>query len=184
MISNTLLEKFDLTFAEYNELGFIEKLFLHLSEQLATIDAFAWIDLESGQLEIPLESYPIPFPCVLIDFPVAETQDEAYRNQQAICTIQIRIAIDLYEDLHMVEGNAAPDRAIAIKRLGLITKVHKCLQGYEEDFFTPLCRSSIQTEKRDDGIKVFSLFYGCAAKDDSAAVVVESKNTSTVFTKL
>ena len=179
MITQITLDKFELTADEYNELGFIEKLFLHLSEQLATVGEFSWIDLECGQLEIPTETYPITFPCALIDFPSAETQDETLGNQQALPSIQIRVGIDLYEDLHMAEGNAAPDRATAIKRISLITKVHKVLQGYEEDFFTPLSRTGIQTERRDDGIKVFALQYSCAAKDDSAAKEYEEKEDLT-----
>ncbi|MBS1641562.1 MAG: hypothetical protein JSR11_03705 [Bacteroidetes bacterium] len=162
----------------------IDKLFKSIANRLSNIEELRWIDLEVGQLEIPLESYPVQFPCALIDFPVIDAQQELERNQQLLTTIQIRIGIDLYEDLHMVDGNATPDREAALERLQILTKVHKCLQGYEEDYFTPLVRMNVQTERRDDGIKVFSILYGTVAKDDSAAVEVEGLNVDFSFRKL
>lgn len=164
------LQALGITLQEWTAFGPFEKMYLDLSELLSAVDELRWIDLEAGQLEMPLQSYPVQFPCALIDFPSTEYQDETHRNQQGIMTIQLRIGIDLYEDLHMIEGATASDRGTAIKRLHLITKIHAAVQGFETDYSTPLTRSSIQAERRDDGIKVFILVYGCAAKDDSAAV--------------
>lgn len=152
-------------------LGPVEKLFLDISDRLATVDDIEWIDLEAGQLEIPEETYPVQFPCVLIDFPSAEFENETQGNQQATLMVQVKLGIDLYEDLHMSDGNATPDRDTAVNRLGLITKIHKVLHGFEGDYFTPLVRMGFQTERRDDGIKVFTLLYGTGAKDDSACKV-------------
>jgi hypothetical protein len=163
-----------ITLEDYATFGPYEKLFLDVSQQLSTIDDLRWIDLEAGQLEIPEESYPVQFPCALIDFPQSDFLNEQHGNQQANMFIQVRIGIDLYEDLHMVDGNDAPDKGTAIKRLQLITKLHQCLHKFETEYSTPLMRTGITTERRDDGIKVFGCMYACCAKDDSAAVVVRT----------
>jgi hypothetical protein len=155
----------------------IDKLFKDIADKLnAGVPELAWIDIEYGQLEIPEDSYPVQFPCALIDFPQIETQDETKGNQQALCTIQIRIGIDLYEDFHIADGNPAIDRDTALARLQILNDVHKCLHGFEGDYFTPMMRIGIQTERRDDGLKVYSITYGCAAKDDTAAKVYEGRD--------
>ncbi|MDP1812354.1 MAG: hypothetical protein Q8K66_13210 [Sediminibacterium sp.] len=164
-----------ITAEEYAVFGVYEKMFLDISERLSELLDLRWIDIEAGQLEVPMESYPVQFPCALIDFPQSEFQDETHGNQQGLMFVQIRLGIDLYEDLHMVDGNDAPEKGVAIKRLQIITKVHKLLQGFETEYSTPMSRTGIQSERRDDGIKVFVLMYGCAAKDDSAAEVYAMK---------
>jgi hypothetical protein len=156
---------------EWAAMGPIERLYLDVSQLLGTLDEVRWIELECGQLEIPEESYPVQFPCVLIDFPEAQFENETHGNQQGLINVQLRLGIDLYEDLHMVDGRDAPDKGMAIKRLALITRLHKLLHGFETDYSTKLVRTTVSSERRDDGIKVFSLLYGCAAKDDTAADV-------------
>lgn len=168
------LNALGLTQEDWSTFGPFEKLYLDLSELLTNIEELRWIDLEAGQLEIPVENYPVQFPCALIDFPNTEFQDELQGNQQALMVVNLRIGVDLYEDLHMIDGESAVDRGTAVKRLQIITKVHALVHGFETDYSTPLRRSGMQTERRDDGIKVFSLAYMCAAKDDSAADVYTS----------
>ncbi|MGN7787406.1 hypothetical protein ACTJIJ_22930 [Niabella sp. 22666] len=162
-----------LTPEEIAQIGPIERLFYDISNRLASIDELAWIDLEAGQLEIPEESYPVQFPCALVDFVDADPEDELENNQQLKLMIQVRLGIDLYEDLHMAENLPAPDRAIAIKRLSIITKLRKCLHGWESDYFTPWKFTGVTPERRDDGIKVFALRFATVAKDDTAANVYD-----------
>jgi hypothetical protein len=69
----------------------------------------------------------------------------------------------------MIDGNRTSDTGMAVKRLNLMTAVHAALQLFETEYSTPLTRATITIERRDDGIKVFSLLYGCAAKDDTGA---------------
>lgn len=160
-----------LTLEDWESFGPLEKLFLDIGDLLGEIQELRWIDIEAGQLEMPTESYPVQFPCALIDFPDSQFQDETHLNQQGLIQVAIRLGIDLYEDLHMIDGNDASDKGTAVKRLNLSTRVHQKLQGFETDYSSPLVRRGIQSERRDDGIKVFQLFYECAAKDDSAAKI-------------
>ncbi|HMO63316.1 MAG TPA: hypothetical protein PKC39_14620 [Ferruginibacter sp.] len=164
------LTELDITEEQWALMGPVEKLYLDVTQRLKdSLPELAWIELECGQLEIPEDTYPVQFPCALIDFPSIETQDETLGNQQAIIMLQLRIGIDLYEDLYIADGNRTVDTGKALQRLSLITAVHAALQLFETDYSTPLTRAGIQTERRDDGIKVFSLLYGCAAKDDTGA---------------
>lgn len=168
---------------EWLAMGPIEKLYLDVTQRLGDKlgNKLAWIELEDGQLELPEDSYAVQFPCALIDFPSAEFQDETLGNQQGIIMLQVRIAIDLYEDLYMADANRSPDSGMAVKRLSLITAVHKALHGFETDYSTKLVRVSISTERRDDGLKVFSLIYACAAKDDTAAVEADVIDDATLL---
>lgn len=165
------LTELGLTQEDWASFSPFEKLFIDISERLSAEEDLRWIDLEAGQLEIPEEEWPVQFPCALIDFPNTDFIDESRGNQQGNFMVQIRLGIDLYEDLHMVDGNDSPDKATAIKRLQILTRIHKLLHGFETEYCTPLTRTGIQTERRDDGIKVFAMIYVCAAKDDSAAEV-------------
>jgi len=150
----------------------IDMLYKDVSDRLTEkVTALRWVDLEYGQLEIPEETYPLQFPCALIDFPQMDFENELEGNQQASIMIQIRIGLDLYEDFHVVDGVESPDLETALDRLKIITDVHKALHRFETDYATGLMRVSIQTERRDDGIKVIALYYACMAKDDSAATV-------------
>jgi hypothetical protein len=161
----------------------IDRLFKNIADRLNIIQELRWIDLEYGQLEIPEDSYPVQFPCALIDFPEMSFDNEGNLNQQAMVAIQVRIGIDLYEDFHIVDGQAAIDRETALQRLQIVNKVYTALHGYEEDYFTPLIRTSLGTERRDDGIKVFVIVFQCAAKDDTAARSVQMRSPVTMNLK-
>lgn len=166
-----------LTLEDWATFGPFEKLYLDLSELLLEIEDLRWIDLEAGQLEIPMESYPVLYPCALISFPrKSEFQDETQGHQQGQIVVRIRVGIDTGEDLQIVDGERAEDCGLAVKQLQLITKVHKLLHGFTTDYATPLRRSRMKMKKREDGIKVFDIRYTCMAKDDSAA------KTYTIFT--
>lgn len=172
------LSALGISLQEWNDMGPIEKLYLDVSDRLSCLSEIVWVELEAGQLEIPEESYPVQFPCVLIDFPDNQYENELEGNQQAILTIQLRLAIDLYEDLHMSDGRHTPDAGTAVKRLSLISRVHRLLHGWDTPYTTHLMRVGITAERRDDGLKVFSLLYACAAKDDTAATVQLQKDVS------
>ncbi|NNV54543.1 hypothetical protein [Limnovirga soli] len=163
----------------------IEQLFKDVTDRLALqVPELRWIDLEFGQLEIPDEHYPVQFPCVLVDFPDIPFTDEGFGNQQGVVNIQLRLALDLYEDYHIVDGNDAPQRDTAFERLQIINKIHQALHWWEGDYFTPLSRILISSERRDDGLKVFTLVYVSQAKDDSAAkVYLERTDLTTIYVK-
>lgn len=163
------LQDLGLTEADWKALGPLEKMYMDLSDLLAGITGIRWVEMEYGQLEIPEDSWPVPFPCVLIDFPDTDFSDDSRLNQQGILTVQLRIAIDLYEDLYMVDGADSPDKGKAIKAINLPTLIFQSVHGFETNYSNPLTRIRQTTERRDDGLKVFMQTYTCAVKDDSAA---------------
>lgn len=148
----------------------IDVIYKDVSDRITDkVSAMRWIELEYGQLEIPEENYPVQFPCTLIDISFTECTDETEGNQQVMVQITVRTAIDLYEDLMVIDGAGVPDQAAALERLRLVIDVHKALHKFETEYMTPLVRASLTTERRDDGLKVFSQTYMAVAKDDSAA---------------
>lgn len=168
------LQAIGLTLNDWATFSPEEKLYLDISELLAEIAELRWVDLEAGQLEIPMEEYPVQFPCGLVDFPSSEYQDETHGNQAGLMNITIRLAVDMYEDLHMIDGATAPDRGAGVKGINIKTKIHQKLHGMETDYSSPMVRTSVQTERRDDGLKVWAINYQCAVKDDSAARLYNS----------
>lgn len=174
------LTELNITVQEWADFGPVEKLYLDVRQWLSEVNDLRWIDLEAGQLEIPEESYPVQFPCALIDFVDAGFENEQRGNQQGLISLVVRVGIDVYEDFHMIDAQSASDAGTAVKRLNLITQIHKALHGRETDYSTPLSRLSIQGERRDDGIKVFAITYGTAAKDDSGAKVYNRYTEATL----
>ncbi|MGQ0737649.1 MAG: hypothetical protein ACT4OJ_01190 [Bacteroidota bacterium] len=159
----------------------IDKIYKDVSDRLTDkVATMRWIELEYGQLEIPEENYPVQFPCSLIDISFPECQDETHGNQQVVVQITVRTAIDPYEDLMVIDGAGVPDQQAALEKLGLFVDVYKALHGFETDYMTPLVRTSLMPERRDDGLKVVAQTFMAAAKDDSAARIVTEYTGATL----
>lgn len=152
----------------------IENLFSDISTRLSEkVADLPWIDLDFGQFELSDESPAVVFPCVLVDFQNITYTSENKGNQQGMVDVQLRVGFNLYEDYGIATDVTTPHREIAAQRLALIRKIHTALQGWEQDYFTPLTRVSLQGKKRYDGLKVYTVIYRTAAKDDSAAKEIE-----------
>jgi len=153
-------------------------LFIALSNRLKEMNELAWIDWDWGQLEAPGESYPVQFDAALISFPDVEWFQETRGAQNGNVVVQVRIAIDVYEDLKIADGATAPDVAknYAIQKLDLTRRVFKNLHGFSSDWFTPLQRIRSGEERRDDGLKVFVETYLTNGTDNDAAKEYENVN--------
>jgi len=145
----------------------IENLFENIANRLEEqVEALQWIDLDYGQLEISDNNYPCLFPCALIDFPTITYSDET-GSQQGLADIRIRIGSDVYKEDQ--DGCAqAPHRGKASELLQLTTAICEALQEWSGDDFTPLTRYSLQSEKHEDGLKVFTLLFKTVVNDDNA----------------
>lgn len=146
----------------------IEQLFKDVTDRLSQVESLRWVDLDFGQLENPGENYAVQFPCALVDIAEVQYQDETEGNQQAVVMLAVKLALDIYEDYHIADGVEAPQRDTAFQRLAMIEEVHKALQGWEGEYFTPLTRVDIVSEKNEDFLKVFSMQYKTQAIDYSA----------------
>ena len=147
-----------------------------------------WIDMECGQLEFPEENYPVQFPALLID--ISETQWSSVGNgvQVGDVTVQIRVAFDIYEDTHA----DAPDIETALQRLQLMNKIHSKLHNFEgkilpdgsDTHFNKMERIRTSSERRDDGLKVFTMLYTLNMRDQHAMPPRQGVNPNPVPVKV
>ena len=142
---------------------------------LAKVPELLWIDWDAGQFESPEETYPTPFPAVLIDIVNAVPENSTRGNQRLLVTWRMRLGMDIYENYHIAGGTVAPDRDTAIAKLLLIKKVHAALHGFSGDQFSALVRTGVFTERRDDMLKVYAMDYVCSLNDSSAANIYSDK---------
>jgi hypothetical protein len=159
-------------------------LFESISDRLKTnIPELNWIDWEWGQLETPEEEYPIQFPCAFIDIQNIDWSNAMNNLLTGNVAITIRVAFDVYEDTHVAGGITTPDRSYALLRLKLINKIHSWLQGFggfilpdgngsfRDNHFNRLNAVRYGSEKRDDGLKVFTLQFACNMRNNYAMPV-------------
>jgi uncharacterized repeat protein (TIGR01451 family) len=146
------------------------------------LPAVKWIDLDSGQLDNPEQSYPFPFPAIFIDFPAIDWQDAGERMQDGQVQVSFRIAFRIYDETH----GSAPDDSYdtftkAMDALHLMTSIHAKLQGFSDGAtFNRLSRITTTTDRREDGLKVFNMVYACEARDKSAMKQYEIIDRPTV----
>lgn len=140
---------------------------------LSEDDKTLWIDLEAGQLDYQEQNYPVTFPALFIDLSECEYRTLGNGLQEGILTISLRIAFDIYNDFHA----ASNDYVNAANHLTLINSIHAALHGFggnvlqDEDenyidiHFSRLQRTGLTSEKRTDGLKVFTMTYQTTVHD-------------------
>jgi hypothetical protein len=152
-----------------------DQLFLDICDRLnAQVPVLEWIDMDWGQLELPEQSYPIQFDCCLISFPDIPWDSLTRGYQEGLVQVQVRVAVDMFNDTHIAGGVAAPDRATAAAKMQLTKAVNKALHGFDGTYFSKLTRKRTTEEKRTDGLKVWVLTYETRAQENSAAAVYDS----------
>ncbi len=156
----------------------MDLLYSKILDRLSEIPDLAWIDIDSGQLDWPGENYPLLFPCALIDFPSVEWQDAGNRLQHGNVSVQVKIALNVYQDAN----NKTPEyiRNRALEYLKLINTVFAKLQGFDGDHFNRLTRIQTTTEKREDGLKVFTLLFLTNIRDANACPEMIQKENITL----
>lgn len=163
----------------------MEILFLSLQRQLANnMPEIALIDEDYGQLNLQSEedTYPVTFPCILLSFrEVQDWKNLAGASQRGEVTIDVKLAIDCYDDTHHVQGMNQELSAFfaskAVERMKLSKKAHKLLQNFAgkilpdgddepmDKFFSPLKRSSTIFYTMPRGIKVYEQSYKTTLMD-------------------
>ena len=163
----------------------MELLFLSLQKQLANnMSEISLIDEDYGQLNLQSDedTYPVTFPCILIS--VREVQDWknlAGASQRGEVLIDVKLAIDCYDDTHHVRNMDDKLTALfaskAVERMLLAKRVHRLLQNFAgkilpdkngepiDKFFSPLKRASTLFYTMPHGIKVYEQSYKTAVLD-------------------
>lgn len=114
-----------------------------------------YTDIDFGQLSTQARP-AVAFPCCLVDTTYGKCEDATGEDQQVTATISVRLAFLAFGVTHA----GSTDRTAALTAFDTIKKVHKALQGWDNDgAFDPLTRMSATTEKRNDGLRVFRITY-------------------------
>lgn len=116
------------------------------------------IDEDYGQLEMlddNRESYPLIFPAILIDSPDATWENIGGFNQKGVCSVNVRLCFDCYDDSHYNSGQT--DRIL--EREDKRRELHRLLQGHRIGDSSALIRTSSRFFTTNHGIKVYESTY-------------------------
>ena len=144
----------------------MELLLYHLINHIKeSMPSLSLVDEDYGQLEAidkeDVDTYPVTFPCVLIDIPETDWSNLSGKSQKGKAKVNVRLVIDCYDDTHYGSGTmeAMLDRAEMVKDL------HKALQGFRPDQDGELIREKSRFYTWSHGIKVYEMLYSVSATD-------------------
>lgn len=138
------------------------QLINHIKEGMPSLSL---VDEDYGQLEAidkdNMDTYPITFPCVLIDVPEIEWSELAAKSQKGKAKVNVRLVIDCYDDTHSGSGTMEKieDRAEMVKDL------HSLLRCYRPDGDGELIREKSRFYTWNHGIKVYEMLYSLSVQD-------------------
>jgi hypothetical protein len=143
----------------------MESLFNNIQQHIAAnFPQLSLIDEDCGQLEAietSEDTYPVTFPCLLINIPEVEWTNLGTGSQRGTANITIRLAIDCYDDTHY--GSGTEDKVI--DRMEFAKSIHRRLQGFKSGNATPLIRRSTRFYNRPHAVKVYETTYNCWLED-------------------
>lgn len=138
------------------------QLINHIKEQMPSLSL---VDEDYGQLEAidkeDMDTYPVTFPCVLIDIPETEWSNLSGKSQKGKAKVNVRLVIDCYDDTHYGSGTEEK----TLERAEMVKELHKILQGYRPDEDGELIREKSRFYTWSHGIKVYEMLYSVAATD-------------------
>ena len=155
----------------------LENIYKDIRNRLKTmVPELQLIDLDTGQLELQTDSYPILCPAVFIDFQGSSawinTTQQLYIGD---VNINIRIVFDIIEDMSNLTPDAISDEAIS--KLQVQTKIHIALAGFAGSNYNSLTLlSGPSSERREDGYKVYEYTYVTNVRNSVAMPVLTAIN--------
>lgn len=144
----------------------MELLLYHLIDHIKeNMPSLSLVDEDYGQLEAidkeDVDTYPVTFPCVLIDIPETEWSNLSGKSQKGKAKVNVRLVIDCYDDTHYGSGTEEK----TLERAEMVKELHKILQGYRPDEDGELIREKSRFYTWSHGIKVYEMLYSVAATD-------------------
>ncbi|HBG39921.1 MAG TPA: hypothetical protein DDW85_00740 [Porphyromonadaceae bacterium] len=111
----------------------METLFLSIQKRLAeSMPELTLVDEDYGQLNTEEDTYPVTFPCALIQIEEIDWDQLAGSSQKGKASIRVKLAIDCYDDTHYSSGTAQK----AADRMSLYKKMHGLLNMFKGGILT------------------------------------------------
>ena len=139
----------------------------HISKEVPEIQ---FIDQDLGQLGQVGDNGrpPLAYPAVLIDFPSSDYSELSGSAQLGA----VQITFQMVFDNHSSTWNKAPvrDRMKGLEYLNIEQKLYNSLNGWSEDYFTPLTRTTVKSQNNNDiGLRVRQLTFTTSYEDYSTS---------------
>lgn len=135
----------------------MEQLFNDIQRHIAqSMPILTLVDENYGQLQPDEDTYPVTFPCVLIDAPQVEWENLSNRTQRGLCTLSVTLAIDCYDDTHY--GSGTEEKSAERHRLS--QELNALLHGQKpEGAVSALIRKKSRNYNLPGGIKAYEAVY-------------------------
>lgn len=122
------------------------------------------VDEDYGQLQTDEDTYPVTFPCVLINVEETRWETVADDYQRGTAQIVIRLCIDCYDDTHYTSGTA--DKVA--DRVRMFKDLHDIVRKLEPANALPLERQSSRWFSLPGAIKVYESTYETIIDEEPA----------------
>ena len=143
----------------------MEDLFLLIQEAVAEgMPCLTLVDEDYGQLQTKEDTYPVTFPCVLINMEDIKWQTITEDYQRGTATIVVRLCIDCYDDTHYTSGTAGK----VADRIRMFKQLHDIVRKLEPKNALPLERQSSRWFSLPGAIKVYESTYEPEIDEDPA----------------
>ncbi|TDX86193.1 hypothetical protein [Epilithonimonas xixisoli] len=150
---------------------FFSKILLDLQKRISKeLPVIQFIDQDLGQLGQEGENGrpPLAYPAVLIDFPNSDYSELSSSAQLGNVPITFQLIFDNYSST----WHKAPlrDRMKGLEYLDIEQKLFNILNGWHEDYFTPLIRTNVKSQNNNDiGLRVRQLTFTTSYEDYSTS---------------
>jgi hypothetical protein len=130
----------------------------------AQVPELRYIDQDLGQLEV--ERPPVSYHCALIDFVDWSFEDVGDNIQFASGAVIIRLGMQAWSSSSNLTPVLHQDKALSF--YDVEWKTYKALHGWKPANYGYLMRTNVNTEEREDNLRVRAIRFSCSFEDSNA----------------
>jgi len=146
-------------------------MYLEIIERIKVkVPEIKYINQDFGQIDNYEERPPVSFPCLLIDFESFGFSDMGSNCQIAEGTVKLRLATAPFSNQSSITPDIVQAKAMAYYELE--TKLYQALHGWQGNVFGYLMREGVETEKREDELRVRAISFSTCFQDNSATDMI------------
>jgi hypothetical protein len=142
----------------------MKTIYLAIMEQLESLSALKWIDLDTGQLATPKPS--VSFPCALVGIKLPKSKSLTDTIQDCDARITVKLGFD--NKVRTAAKTPEVARTASLAVYDIIADVYKILQGFRTENFDNLNRVSQGDEPTKNGLFVYKIEFSTAFEDRTA----------------